>query len=279
MICSQCGGNRWRTKIKHIQWQCKRCRYIKSMKEIPQPLPEVYEKTIKLVSIIIPTHRGRDLTKVLEAIDKSTYRNVEIIIVSEGKERSTQRNIGRDKAKGEYLLFLDSDMHIAPDLIEDCLDKIQYCNGVYMREKIMTKGLFGRIRNWERQFYTGTAIDCVRFVRAKNCPRFDETMSGPEDSDWDRQIKKPKMVADTWYYHYEDVNFISYFRKKAYYVESMKRFAKKNPNDKILDFKWRCFGVFLENGKWKKFLGNPVMAVIVLGLIFIRGVIYLWKKY
>ena len=58
----------------------------------------------------------------------------------------------------------------------------------------------------------------------------------------------------------------------------MKKFIEKNPDDKILDFKWRCFGVFIEKGKWKKFFKNPIMAIGVLAIIFIRGLIYLWKK-
>ncbi len=230
-----------------------------------------------MVSVIIPTHKGRDLKKVTEAIRNSLYSDYEIIIVNEGKERAAHRNIGIDRAKGKYLLFLDSDMIITPFLLIDCLSKINKCNGVYLREQIITKGLFAKIRNWERQFYTGTPIDVVRFVR-KPCPRFDEEQRGTEDSDWERLIDEPKLVSDCIYYHDEDVNFWSYFKKKAYYAKSLQRFSERNPNDKILDWKWRCFGVFFENGKWKQFLRKPHFALAVMVIIFIRGVIYLWQK-
>ena len=230
------------------------------------------------VSIIIPTHKGRNVNGLRGAIATSTFKDYEIIVVDEGKERSAQRNIGIDRAKGEYLLILDSDMYIAPNLLADCVHKIQFCNGVYLREKIITKGWFAKIRNWERQFYTGSAIDVVRFVRRKGCPRFDESMSGPEDSDWERQIPLPKLVSDAWYWHCEDVTLFTYLKKKAYYAESMARFIKKHPHDKILDWKWRCFGVFLEDGKWRRFLSNPPMAIAVLFFVFVRGIIYLVKK-
>ncbi len=232
-----------------------------------------------LISIIIPTHTSRDLTGVLNAIYKSTYKNFEIIVVNEGKERSRQRNLGIERAKGQYLLFLDSDMEIAPDLLQDCVRKIMYSNGIYLREKIMTKGLFARIRDWERWFYIGTAIDCVRFVKSCACPRFDETMHGPEDSAFDRQIPEPKVVSDAYYYHYEDVNMIQWFKKKAYYAESMDKFIAKYPKDKILNWRWRCFGVFFEQWKWIRFLSNPIMAIAVMVIIGIRGGIYLWKKH
>jgi len=268
IICPKCNGTRWKTKIKRRQYQCRSCWNIKGDIVIP---------ATGLVSIIIPTHEGRDLTQVLEAISKSTYRNVEIIVVSEKKERSAQRNIGIKRAKGTYLMFLDSDMVITPTLIGNCIGLIHYCYGLYIPEVIKTKGLFGRIRNWERQFYTGTAIDCVRFVRKDYCPLFDESMHGPEDSDWDRCITFKMVLHNDCYYHYEDVNMIDWFKKKAYYAKSMKRFADKHPNDKVLSWRWRCFGVFVENGKWKR-LFHPFVIPLIL-TIFIRGIIYLWKRY
>lgn len=268
-ICPKCGYKRWKTKKKHVQWQCMNCGYITGQ--------ILKAQSMGLVSVIIPTHKGRDLTKVLEAIDQSTYRDVEVVIISEGKERSAQRNIGIDRSNGNYFLFLDSDMVITPTLIGQCMGLIHYCHGIYIPEVIKTKGLFGRVRNWERQFYTGTAVDAVRFVRADKCPKFDENMSGPEDSDWDRRIEYKMVLKGDCYYHYEDISFISYFRKKAYYSKSMKRFAEKWPDDKILKFKWRCWTVFTENGKWKKLFHPYVLALILT--IFIRGVIYLWKRY
>lgn len=230
------------------------------------------------VSVIIPTHKGRDLKNCIAGIHNSTYKDYEIIVVDEGLERSAQRNIGIDRATGEYILILDSDMIIDSWLLQDCVDKIQNCNGIYLREEIITPGFFGTLRNWERQFYTGTPIDCVRFVRRKGCPRFDDTMSGPEDRDWDIRIAPPKRVSDRYYFHEEDINFWGYLKKKSYYARSMTRYKELHPDDPVLDWKWRCFGVFCEQGKWKRFLANPIMAVLTLGLIFIRGIIYHLNK-
>jgi glycosyltransferase involved in cell wall biosynthesis len=237
-----------------------------------------FRKPDYLVSVIIPIRPKEDISLVLSSLNNSTYKNIEIIVVDEGLERSDQRNIGIARAKGEYLLILDSDQAVSPVLIEECvtLAKFGY-SAVYIPEVIKTKGLFAYIRNWERQFYTATPIDVVRFVR-KDCPYFDNTMSGPEDSDWDRRVEGRRLTSVSPLYHYDNIGVLDYFRKKAYYSKSMRRFADKHPNDKVLDWKWRCFGVFLENGKWKKFLARPDLTILVLGIIFIRGLIYYAKK-
>lgn len=235
-----------------------------------------------LVSVIIPTTNKELLSveRCVDSIKESTYRNVEIIVVNANAERSRQRNIGIDRAKGKYLFFPDSDWVITPDLIRECVQEMEEWPyvAVYIPEIIKTKGLFAKIRNWERQFYTATPIDVVRFIRAGDCPRFDESMSGPEDSDFDRRVGNWRTTTQNCYYHYDGVNFFSYFKKKAYYSKSMNRFAEKWPHDETLDFKYRCFGVFFEKGKWKRFLSNPFMALAVMVLIGIRGVIYLQEK-
>ncbi len=232
-----------------------------------------------LVSIIIPIRHGEDVFRVVSSVQASTYRNIEIIIVDECKERSAQRNVGIKQAEGEFLLILDSDQPISPWLIGQCVSLAkQGYDALYIPELILGKGWFNTVRRFERQFYTGTAIDVVRFVRAHNCPYFDESMSGPEDSDWDRRIIGKRGVCGSYLYHDDKVNFQTYFKKKAYYAKSMRRYAQKHKGDKVLNPFWRCFWVFMENGKWRTFLSRPDLALCVLGIILIRGVIYLWRR-
>lgn len=234
----------------------------------------------KLVSVIIPTtDKEKEILKeCVEAIKNSSYKNVEIIVVNEGKERSEQRNIGIARAKGDYLLILDSDQIVSWSLIEECVNSIFLFSGLYIPEKIVTKGFFGYLRNWERQFYTGTAIDCVRFVHRYHCPLFDTSMHGPEDSDWDRRIGSSRKIVRSKLYHKDNIGFINYLKKKAYYSKSMKRFADKWPDDKCLNFWWRCLFVFIEQGKWKRLLARPDLTICLFGLIILRGVIYLRGK-
>ena len=146
-----------------------------------------------LVSIIIPKRKEENISELIFYLMLQTYQNTEIIVVDEGHERSKQRNIGIKKAQGKYLLILDSDQFPNPFLIEECVkNKIS----AYIPEDITTPGWFGVLRNWERQFYNGTPIDCVRFVKAKGCPLFDEEQSGPEDCDWDRRVNGVRRISE-----------------------------------------------------------------------------------
>jgi glycosyltransferase involved in cell wall biosynthesis len=234
-----------------------------------------------LVSVVIPT-TDKELKMAefcRETIENSSYGNVEVLIVNEGRERSEQRNLGIKWSKGKYIMYLDSDQFVSNELIKECVYLMEEgYNGVYIPETIVTPGWFGRLRNYERQFYTGTPIDCVRFFKRRGCPRFSTELHGPEDSLHDRQIKEPKAVAKNVVYHEDGITFFDYFKKKAYYSKSMKKYAELSPDDKCLNFWWRCFGVFIENGKWKRFLRHPIKSTGVMIMIFLRGIIYLINR-
>ena len=253
-----------------------------------------------MVSAVIPIIRNDPhVAGCVEAIKNSTYKNVEIIVVDEGKERSYQRNVGIKKARGEYLIWIDSDMLLHPNLLEDCVKKIEdgsdfYAinltstgtekittkpTAIYIPERIVTEGWFGRLRDWERQFYNGSLVDVVRFIRTADCPLFDEELHGVEDSDWERQIKVKNFVTSDYpFYHHDKVGVIRYLKKKAYYAKSLGAYKRKNPNDKLLTFKYRCWDVFVQNGKWKRLISRPDLAIQMFILVFARGVIYLCAK-
>lgn len=228
---------------------------------------------MKKVTVIIPNH-SRDLTVALQSIKNSTY-HADALEINRGFERSLQRNMGIVEAKGEYLLFLDSDQSISPGLIQECVELMD-CgySCVYIPEVIVAKSFFGRIRAFEREFYTGTAVDVPRFVKNKCCPMFDTGLNGPEDSDWGNRIEGLRSVSQNVLYHHDDIPFLEYCKKKAYYSKSMKRYADKWPNDRCLDLTYRCVTVFVEKGKWKKILRHPILSLGIIFVLIVRGIIY-----
>jgi len=238
-----------------------------------------------LVSVVIPTCKNEEgklnpIDKCLVSIGYSTYDSIEIICVDEGLERSAQRNAGIRDARGEFILYLDDDQYISSGLIKECVDlmDIYPYEALYIPEIIVTQNWFGRLRNWERGFYTGTPVDCIRFFKAEGCPMFDEAMNGPEDADFNHQFGW-KGITDNPLYHDDNIGVVQYLKKKNFYAKSMERYKDKWPKDKVLNWKWRCFGVFFEHGKYKRVLRRPDLMILIWCLMFIRGIIYLKNIY
>lgn len=226
-------------------------------------------------SVIVANH-GRDLTILKSSLPKG----VEFIEVNLGLERSRQRNMGIDQSIGNVILWLDSDMSIQPELIKECENLISIgFSCVYIPEVIVSSyrkelSLFGKIRRFEREFYTGTAVDVPRAVARRYCPRFSEELHGPEDAHFGNQIKGMRATSKHCLYHHDDISISEYIKKKIYYTKSMRRYEQLNPNDKCLDLKYRCFDVFVEKGKWKNLICHPILTVGIILLLAVRGIIY-----
>ena len=107
---------------------------------------------MKLLSIIVPVYNVKSyLKKCVESIINQTYTNLQIILVDDGstdgsqdicdefaqrdsrivvihKENgglSTARNVGRDRAKGVYIAFVDSDDWLEPNMYEALISQLE----------------------------------------------------------------------------------------------------------------------------------------------------------
>lgn len=105
-----------------------------------------------LITVIIPIYNIMDcLERCVSSVCAQTYRNLEILLVDDGstdgtgalcdrlaerdgrirvfhKENggsSSARNLGLQKARGEYLGFVDSDDFIEPDMYERLMEQVK----------------------------------------------------------------------------------------------------------------------------------------------------------
>ena len=209
-----------------------------------------------LVSVVITTkNEEKNIENCLRSIREQTFTDIEIIVVDnfsedqttevakqyaakvyfKGNERSAQRNYGAMVASGKYLLYLDADMILSPSLIEECVEKFECADvdALYIPEKIVGKGFWIKVRDFERSFYTGTVIDAVRFLKRQlflKVGGFDEALVGPEDWDFDRKIRQVgrTSVADVSLYHNEGkFDSSRYLKKKDYYSVGIQKYIEK----------------------------------------------------
>lgn len=291
-----------------------------------------------LVSLVITTkNEEKNVPNVMKSIKSQSYSNIETILVdngsedktkelarklgakvfNKGPERSAQRNFGMiEKSSGKYVMFIDCDMILSPNLIENCVAMME--NGKYVAlhipEIVLGSRFWSRVRRFERTFYDGTVIDGARFFRKDKFVKaggFDETMSGPEDWDIDKKMKKlgrigllksnddtvkwsmkkfvqarginPDKLESAIYHNEAEFNLKKYLDKKGYYATSFDGYIQKwgeNDSDikKQLGLKYRFFGVFLENGKWVRLLAHPILTFGMLYLRFMVGMKFLVRK-
>jgi len=217
------------------------------------------------IELIVVDNNSTDNTL---AIAKKFTKN----IYTKGPERSTQRNYGAKKAKGDYFMFLDADMELSPKVIEECVDKItknKKIGAVTVPEKSKVKLFWEKVKAHERSFYNeigDTTTDASRFFSRKaftDVGGYDESITGPED--WDlpeNVIKRGYKTAriKSVIYHYERVpSLMQLGKKKYYYALTSHRYLKKH-NISPVSAKTIYFlrPVFYKD--WKRLLGHPVLS-------------------
>jgi len=291
-----------------------------------------------LVSLVITTkNEEKNVDNCMKSIEAQSYKPIEAIFVDNGStdktkelakkytknvfdkgpERSAQRNFGMiDKAKGKYVMFIDCDMILSPHLVEKCVDLMENGDAValHIPEIVLGGSFWSGVRRFERSFYNGTVVDGARFFRKDKFVKvggFDESMSGPEDWDIDKKIKKlgpiklikapeniknwkmkkfvsergvdPTKFGVTVYHNESEFNVGKYLNKKGYYATSFDTYIAKWGKDdpdikKQLGLKYRYLVVFVENGKWVRLLAHPFLALGMAYLRFMVGIKFVLRK-
>lgn len=250
-----------------------------------------------LVSIIISTFNNeKTIGTCLHSIRNQSYRNIEVLIVDEwskdktreiakkyrakvylhGKERANNRNYGIEKAKGKYYFILDSDMELAPSIVEQCiaLCSDKKVGGVVVPEISVGKGYWAQVRAFERTYNKGNNnVEAARFFPKKVIQMiggYDPTIVGAED--WDLQqrlLSKGYSVARTKDYllHHEgNMQLGRLLRKKMYYGKAFLLYQQRYP---------KAFRDAITRKElfshWLDFLKNPKYGIGVFVLKCLEG--------
>ena len=186
-------------------------------------MQEYSRENIKL-SIIIPTYNTNEyLIKLLQKIQEQITNEIEVIIVDDFSNRplkldfpkwckfirldknsgtaSKPRNVGLDNAKGEYIVFIDSDDMIADNYISKILKAIEKePDIVFLSWKSRVQEV---IMNMQPPKWNCAVWCRVYKKEIIGNIRFDETMRIAEDWKFNQEIKwKTKAcIKDIIYYY------------------------------------------------------------------------------
>lgn len=214
-----------------------------------------------LVSVIIPTRNSAQfLDTCLTSIKNQSYKNIEIIVVdnnstdktkeiakkytdkvfNKGHERSAQRNYGAKKSKGDFLIFIDSDMELTSKVIEKCIKKISNNNvsALIIPEKSIGIGFWAECKALERSFYVGVNwMEAARFFRKTayiQVDGYDENMVSGEDWDMSQRVEKLGIIGriEDFILHNEGrISLWKTIRGKYYYAQKFSQYLQKNKRE------------------------------------------------
>lgn len=250
-----------------------------------------------MVSVIITTkNEAVHIRGCLESLRRQTYTPIEIIVVDNhsmdntceiareftrhvydaGPERSAQRNYGAKKAKGEYLLFLDADMVLTPDVIKECVEACAKNKiAAVIPEQSFGSGFWARCKSLERECYLGVDwLEAARFYQKKAYAKvggYDETLTGPEDFELSQRVKAvygPQSVGRITAYIFHDegnLSLVKLLRKKYYYGRKMRRYRNLSESKPFFAKQaniFRRYALFFRHPQM--FISDPLHAFGVL---------------
>lgn len=203
-----------------------------------------------LVSVIVTTRNNEEtIDACLESIRNQSYKDTELIVVdnnstdqtkeiakkytkhvfTKGPERSAQRNFAVSKAKGKYVLIIDSDMVLTKDVVRSCVDTIKKepeYRAIIIPEESFGVGFWAQCKRLERSFYVGQdAIEAARFFDKAvyvQVGGYNEAMTGGEDWDLSRRVRKVATIGRSQEYIRHNEGHLYFMRtiKKMYYYGS-----------------------------------------------------------
>ena len=271
--------------------------------------------TTILLSVIVPTrNEERNLNACLRCFDKAKENGwCETIVVDnasadatpdiarkagarlfeQAPERSAQRNRGAQEANGRFLLFLDADMRVPPETVDELYRRLteeSFADAWYIPEIRVGSGFWIRVRNFERSFYNATCIDALRVFRTdvfRSVGGYDVSITGFEDWDLDKRMLavpfRTSILSNALLHDEGAFSLRRHLDKKIHYSHWTNRYREKwGADDPILKkqfgFQYRFFGVFCENGKWKRLLRHPILFSGILFDRFLVGMTWLLNR-
>jgi ubiquinone/menaquinone biosynthesis C-methylase UbiE len=233
----------------------------------------------------------------LHSISTQTYRNFEcLVLISEGSNheilhisrsypsirifegsfnKSEARNFLASEAKGQYMLYVDVDMELSPNLLEDCIKETSKSGSkavIAPSREAPRKSFWAKCRSLEREIILSDKAEEIPLFIDLNTFRqvggFDERLD-PLD-DWgltlrlrDRDIRFGRVSAPLLTRQTTDL--AEMFRRKYVRGQLIPLLLREFPNAPQLRFGSRFADTYLRN--WRLLIKSPILTV---GLSFLK---------
>jgi len=257
-----------------------------------------------LVSVVVPTRDNeRTIEACLASVRRQTHPAVELVVVDNGStdgtwataerfadrvlaggpERSAQRNLGIRATTGTWVLWLDSDMILPPDTVEQALATAAAtgASAVALPERTIGSGFWTACRALERECYLDDPLlHNPRLIRRELLTGgggFALSMSGPEDADLRLRLRDAGSrieLAPVLVDHDEGrLTVRSVMEKRYYYGRSLPAFAARHEG--AVAAQGRAVARSYARN-WRRLGRRPVHALGMLGLRGLEAGAYVW---
>lgn len=266
-------------------------------------------KNKPFVSVLIPTRNSADfLDSCLKSIKVQTYKNIEVIVVDGNSKDKTleiakrhgakiyifspkvrsgtfdaphKRNYGVNKAKGNFVYYVDADMELTKNVIEEAIKLclLKY-DAVIIPEDSFGVGIWAKAKNLERRCYWGdNTIEAPRFFKKNVWEKLgglDENLGGGGD-DWDLYQKalqkgyKVGRVISMVRHNEGNLELTKLLKKRFMYGRDSFKYISKRPKEGLISY-FPIRKAYVKN--WRLFASRPkdtVVFIIMRSLEYIAG--------
>ncbi len=159
-------------------------------------------------------------------------------VIQADANRSLARNIGLERCISRGVLFVDSDMILPPNLIEECEEGLRRHQALVVPEVSVGTGFWAECKSMERRTYIGNdlveAPRCFQKIALLSLGGYNPSLDAGEDWDLYDRVKKsglsiarvkPEIVHDEG-----DLTLPVLLRKKYFYGKMIGDYLRLNPS-------------------------------------------------
>ncbi len=249
---------------------------------------------VNRVSAVVPTKNTiRTMDRCLRSIKGQTWSDLELVVVDNfstdgtwdialeladvavqaGPERSSQRNLGVEKASGDWIVWIDADMELPATIIERAVDaaRRESAQAVFIPEVTVGDGYWTRCRALERSCCTEELlVQSPRLVRRDYLLAsggFRTSLAGTEDAELRTRMLaegvKMIWIPDLIIHDEGRLRLASVLYKRYYYGRGLGWYKRTHPGA-LGSQAMAAVGAYRRN--WRRLAAQPTVALGVLAM-------------